>query len=869
MLFTRVIVVLCLIVAGFAQAETFRVNSGRDSHDANPGDGVAADEFGQDTSSCSLRASVEEANALPGPDTVLVPDSLGPINLKLGSIILDDNGTVVVGHNGRPVLDGVNNPIGHATFVVTSDSCKISRFVIQRSRGSAIVILGSTNEVGGSAPGEGLLLVGNNLDDSSGSAVKISGSGATHNTLKGNYIGLVADGVTPWGNSHGVLLDHGAASNLIGGVMPSSRNIISGNTGWGVIITGGAKDNEVAGNLIGVDSTGDFGPGNGSGGVLLRTNTTGNLIGSHNITTGNVISANRGPGIELSGHEVYSNCIDGNLIGTVASGEMPLANVGDGILLTDGAHNNTLGTPTPNSGNLISGNINSGIHLSGEGVSRNVITANWIGIGLDGFSGIGNCMFGGSGILIDSGASINTVGGSVSAARNVISANYGFGVLIDGAGTANNIVQGNYIGLNSTGTSSLGNSVGLGISGSAQANLIGGTGPTFRNVISGNRSDDFPYGAGVLIYGSGTSYNRVTANIIGLDKDGLRSRRNGSCGVIIGGGAQYNFIGGTWPDNSNIISGNGVDEPVEGRAGGIHIYGASTAWNCIEGNVIGQDLTLDGVIGNRGHGIGIYSGAHHNNIGGDSRALGNFVVGNEGAGIFVAGSDTQNNLIRYNLTRDNAGLGIALRDSAQQGMFPPVITRVGRLSVDGPRLVSGRDALPSARIDVYRVVSPDPSGAGEGDWLLGYTFAGSNGRFEFYLPSGPAMPIILTAVASDAEGNSSEFSVNGYSPDATLVEDSEELLPLDFSLSQNYPNPFNATTRIVFSLPRKAEATLAVYNVLGQQVRTLTEGVFSAGEHEAVWDGTDESGAEVASGVYFYRLVSETQRIARKMVLLK
>jgi len=869
MLFTRAIVALCLILTGFAQAETFVVNSGRDSHDVNPGDGVAADDSGQDTSSCSLRASVEEANALTGPDTVLVPDSLGLIRLGLGSLLLQDNGTVITGHNGRPTLDAVGNPTNHATFIVASDSCKIARFIIQRSRGSAIVILGSANKVGGSEPGEGLLIVGNNLDDASGAAVKISGIGATHNTLEGSYVGLLIDGQTAWSNSQGVLLDHGAAFNLIGGDTPSSRNIISGNTGWGVIITGGSKHNEVAGNFIGVDATGDFGPGNGSGGVLLGTYATDNLIGSHDIGTGNVISANRGPGVELSGQEVYNNCIDGNRIGTTASGEMPLANVGDGILVTDGAHSNTLGTSTPNSGNLISGNAYSGIRLSGGGVSRNIVTANWIGIDLYGFGGIGNCLFGGSGILIDSGASVNTIGGAVPVARNVISANYGFGVLIDGVGTIDNLIQGNYIGLNSTGTSSLGNSVGVGISGSAQSNLIGGSGPTFGNVISGNRSADFPYGAGVLIYGPGTSLNYVKANIIGLDKDGLRSRRNGSCGVIIGGGAQYNTVGGTFLSNGNIISGNGVDEPIEGRAGGIHIFGASTAWNRIEGNIIGMDQELDSMIGNRGHGIGIYSGAHHNTIGGDSYTQGNVVFGNEGAGIFITGRDTQNNLIRYNMMMDNAGLGIALKDSAQNNILPPVLTRVGRLAAYGPRLVSGVDAPLSARIDIYRVVSPDPSGAGEGYVLLGYTFPGSNGRFEFYLPSAPPMPIILAAVSTDAEGNSSEFSANAYSPDALLVEDSEAPLPFDFALSQNYPNPFNATTRIVLSLPRKAEAALAVYNVLGQHVRTLVGDVLSAGDHEIIWDGTDESGTEVASGVYFYRLVSENQRLVRKVVLLK
>jgi hypothetical protein len=865
----RLIVAFCLLLNGLVLADTFVVNTGRDSHDADPGDGAAADEFYPDSSSCSLRASIEEANALSGRDTVLIPLSLSPIYLDLGSLILEGNGTAILGLEGRPVLDGVDNPTNHATFVVSADSCVIAGLEIQRSRGPAIDVFSSANTLGGSDSGAGLVLIGNNLDDLSGSCLRISGEGARNNKLQGSYVGMTADGITPRSNPNGVLLDHHAADNSIGGTAAASRNIISGNTGWGVIITGGAYANEVTGNYIGPDSTGYSGPGNGAGGVVLRSHATINRIGTNDIAWGNVISANGGNGVELSGNDVYNNIVDGNLVGSTASGELALPNFGEGVLVTAGAHNNTVGTAGPNSGNLISGNAYSGIHLSGNGVTRNTIAANWIGIGLDGYSGMGNCLLGGAGLFIDSGASVNTIGGSAETARNVISGNEGFGVHIDGAGTADNIVQGNYIGLNAGGTSSLDNIVGVAISGSSRSNIVGGSSRAEGNVISGNRSGEFPYGAGVLIYGSGTNYNEVMANIIGLDKDGKMARRNGSCGVIIGGGAQYNFVGGTTPDNGNVISGNGVDAPVDGRAAGVHIFGASTSWNRVAANIIGLDKNIDKTIGNRGHGIGIFSGAHHNTIGGDLMSQGNYIFGSEGAGICVSGPETRNNLIRSNLMMDNAGLGIDLQDSAQQGIYPPIFTQVGRLIVDGPRLVTGRDAPPGARIDVYQVASVDPSDSGEGFLLAGYTYAGSNGRFDFYLPSGPGIPIVLTAVATDAEGNSSEFSLNGYSPDAVDVLDDEELRPEDFALSQNFPNPFNATTRVVFSLPRKEQVTVTIHNVLGQQIRTLADGLFPAGEYELVWDGTDRHGNEVASGVYFYRLSSESGSLTRKMVMLK
>lgn len=101
------------------------------------------------------------------------------------------------------------------------------------------------------------------------------------------------------------------------------------------------------------------------------------------------------------------------------------------------------------------------------------------------------------------------------------------------------------------------------------------------------------------------------------------------------------------------------------------------------------------------------------------------------------------------------------------------------------------------------------------------------------------------------------------------VEREIEDLPEVASLTGNYPNPFNPETTISYSLPEDTDVKLEVYNVRGQLVKTLVDGYQQAGERQAVWNGTDESGREVGSGVYFYKLATETQQDVRRMVLVK
>ena len=96
-----------------------------------------------------------------------------------------------------------------------------------------------------------------------------------------------------------------------------------------------------------------------------------------------------------------------------------------------------------------------------------------------------------------------------------------------------------------------------------------------------------------------------------------------------------------------------------------------------------------------------------------------------------------------------------------------------------------------------------------------------------------------------------------------------ESLPDKFALFQNYPNPFNPTTTIEFSIPESGFSTLVIYNMMGQKVRELVSGDMLAGVHSVLWDGKNDSGETVSSGVYISRLKSGKNVTASRMLLMK
>jgi flagellar hook assembly protein FlgD len=91
----------------------------------------------------------------------------------------------------------------------------------------------------------------------------------------------------------------------------------------------------------------------------------------------------------------------------------------------------------------------------------------------------------------------------------------------------------------------------------------------------------------------------------------------------------------------------------------------------------------------------------------------------------------------------------------------------------------------------------------------------------------------------------------------------------DFQLSQNYPNPFNPTTSFSYVIPQTADVSIAIYNIRGELVRTLESGNQTAGRHETNWNGLNDGGQIVSSGIYIYSLISESQTISKQMLFLK
>ncbi len=94
-------------------------------------------------------------------------------------------------------------------------------------------------------------------------------------------------------------------------------------------------------------------------------------------------------------------------------------------------------------------------------------------------------------------------------------------------------------------------------------------------------------------------------------------------------------------------------------------------------------------------------------------------------------------------------------------------------------------------------------------------------------------------------------------------------LPEEFTLEQNYPNPFNPETVIRYQLPQDSQVKLSIYNVLGREIRTLVNANKEAGYHDATWDGRDNTGQQVASGVYLYRLRAGEFTEVKKLTLLR
>src|ERR1039457_1294220 len=237
------------------------------------------------------------------------------------------------------------------------------------------------------------------------------------NLVQGNFVGVDATGATALGNAVDGISIVNAGSNTVGGATPGARNVISGNTGYGIEMFGtGATGNAVQGNYIGLAASGLSALANHLCGVHILS--SGNTVGGVLSGAGNLISGNGQDGIFLDGAGAANNLVQGNLIGTVAAGTSGLGNGRAGVGVS-GAPGNTIGGATAGAGNLLSANGDAGIYLIASGATGNLIQGNTIGTDLTGTIALGNTY---EGVYAERSPS-NTIGGAVSGAGNLISGN--------------------------------------------------------------------------------------------------------------------------------------------------------------------------------------------------------------------------------------------------------------------------------------------------------------------------------------------------------------------------------------------------------------------------------------------------------------
>jgi hypothetical protein len=498
--------------------------------------------------------------------------------------------------------------------------------------------------------------------------------GSSGNVVDGDYIGVTAGGNASLGNAEsGVGIYAGASNNTIGGSVSGSGDVISGNNSNGVYITdGGTTGNVVEGDFIGTDSTGSKALPNSGSGVVIQNAAVDNTIGGTTGTAGDVISSNDWEGVHIVGtgtadNETSGNVVEGDYIGLGISGTERLGNAESGVGIYAGASNNTIGGSVLGSGDVISGNDSNGLYITDSGTNGNVVEGDFIGTDWTGSNPMPNT---GSGVVIQNGAADNTIGGTASTsggalagAGDVVSGNGWEGVHI--VGSSDNVVEGDYIGLNVDGTERLGNAEsGVGIYAGATDNTIGGSVSGTSDVISGNDSN------GLYITDSGTNGNVVEGDFIGTDWTGSNPMPNTGSGVVIQNGAADNTIGGTTPGDRDVISGNNWE--------GVHIVGTGTAenetsGNVVEGDYIGSSADGSAALGNKESGVGIYSGANNNTIGGSESGAGDVISGNDSNGVYIVDFGTSGNVVAgddIGLSADqsqklaNSAIGVYIGDGA-------------------------------------------------------------------------------------------------------------------------------------------------------------------------------------------------------------
>ena len=385
----------CWRLVFFAFALDSRTASGR-----SPGDGVC-DTGGtnsQGATECTLRAAIEEANALAGTDTI-------SFNIP----------TSEPGYSASPLAFTISPvsqlPVLAGTFTIDGTSqpefSTAGRPVIELNGSSAGLAHGLEIDSNGSVV-RGLVI--NRFQDD---GIHISGGGSG-NIIAGNYVGTNVTGATGGIYANGVnsiSITSGASANIIGGSDPAERNVLGASGGDNVKLGSlGTDDNQIIGNYIGTDVTGTVALGGPDDAIDLGSGPDGTQI------IDNLISGGGEDGIDINSSN--NTVIQGNLIGVDVTGSAPLGNAREGIEVKGTSANTQIGGTAVGEDNVIGGNVR-GIYLY-EFTTGAVIQGNSIGVGADGATPVGNT---GPGIYIEDSVSNIQIGGTGPGAANEIAYN--------------------------------------------------------------------------------------------------------------------------------------------------------------------------------------------------------------------------------------------------------------------------------------------------------------------------------------------------------------------------------------------------------------------------------------------------------------
>ncbi len=681
------------------------------------------------------------------------------------------------------------------------------------------------------------------ISNNSSFGVYISDTGTAGNVVEGSFIGTNNTGSAALPNYDGILIQNGATDNTIGALSVGAQsNVISGNTWDGVhIVDSGTTGNVVEGNYIGITpiipSHGGHAAqlpaalGNGASGVAVFAGANNNTIGGTTAGAGNVISANKQNGVFLSDSGTTGNVVAGDFIGTDPNGWRALPNF-EGVVIQNGATDNTIGGTTIGARDVISGNNWEGVHIVGSGTSGNVVAGNYIGVSTSG-SALANAE---SGVGLYAGASGNVIGGSVSGSCDVISGNDSNGVYITDSGTSGNIVAGDDIGTDPTGAYRVPNWNGVVIQNGAADNTIGGTTAGDGDVISGNNWE------GVHLSGSGTAGNVVAGDYIGLNAGGTTALPNSESGVGIYGGASDNTIGGT----SSVSSGTnlGAADAISGNgSNGVYITDPGTNGNVVAGDYIGTNASGSAAVPNYGSGVVILNGAADNVIGGTSTALGDIISGNQVDGVDLGSGANFNTVESDSLGTSvsgraifhlpNKGSGVAIYEGASDNSV-----------VD--------DSIAYNDYGLY-LTSPDTAGnMVEGDSIWSNTVDGvciTNGASDTFITGSLISTNGNNGIEVDASSNDNTIEsdtiecnqANGVAFAGGSSDNSVDDCTIIWNVSNGVEVDANSTYNTIVSDTLEGNGASGVYFAVGSSGNSVdyctieynTWGIFDTGSHDS------------------------------------